>query len=154
MQILRDYILRHVAPIQTKIKKNYDNVFLKFVFIDFGQVERNIDLVYGGGSIGLMGLVSQAVFDGGRHVLGYANAMHLLVPNTLVHSFRSTAGSGQVIVCLVGQFQLSGTSQDQTIHTRPRKLTRSVVTVVITLTVDCCGACTGDVQTMSLWSRH
>ncbi|XP_038885522.1 cytokinin riboside 5'-monophosphate phosphoribohydrolase LOG1-like isoform X1 [Benincasa hispida] len=33
-------------------------------------VERNIDLVYGGGSIGLMGLVSQAVYDGGRHVLG------------------------------------------------------------------------------------
>ncbi|KAL0366041.1 UNVERIFIED_CONTAM: putative cytokinin riboside 5'-monophosphate phosphoribohydrolase LOGL2 [Sesamum radiatum] len=33
-------------------------------------VERNIDLVYGGGSIGLMGLVSQAVYNGGRHVLG------------------------------------------------------------------------------------
>ncbi|XP_022144184.1 cytokinin riboside 5'-monophosphate phosphoribohydrolase LOG7-like isoform X2 [Momordica charantia] len=33
-------------------------------------VERKIDLVYGGGSIGLMGLVSQAVYDGGRHVLG------------------------------------------------------------------------------------
>jgi hypothetical protein len=35
------------------------------------QVERNIDLVYGGGSIGLMGLISRAVYDGGRHVLGY-----------------------------------------------------------------------------------
>lgn len=34
------------------------------------QVSRNIDLVYGGGSIGLMGLVSQAVHDGGRHVIG------------------------------------------------------------------------------------
>ncbi|KAJ6814860.1 cytokinin riboside 5'-monophosphate phosphoribohydrolase LOG7-like [Iris pallida] len=33
-------------------------------------VERNIDLVYGGGSVGLMGLVSQAVHAGGRHVLG------------------------------------------------------------------------------------
>ncbi|CAH1439812.1 unnamed protein product [Lactuca virosa] len=33
-------------------------------------VERNIDLVYGGGSIGLMGLISQAVYDGGRHVIG------------------------------------------------------------------------------------
>ncbi|VFQ63215.1 unnamed protein product [Cuscuta campestris] len=33
-------------------------------------VERKIDLVYGGGSIGLMGLVSQAVHKGGRHVLG------------------------------------------------------------------------------------
>ncbi|KAG7020459.1 Cytokinin riboside 5'-monophosphate phosphoribohydrolase LOG3 [Cucurbita argyrosperma subsp. argyrosperma] len=40
--------------------------------IELGKelVERNIDLVYGGGSIGLMGLVSQAVYDGGRHVLG------------------------------------------------------------------------------------
>ncbi|PKI63867.1 hypothetical protein CRG98_015750 [Punica granatum] len=35
-------------------------------------VARNIDLVYGGGSIGLMGLVSRAVHDGGRHVLGLA----------------------------------------------------------------------------------
>ncbi|XP_062167333.1 cytokinin riboside 5'-monophosphate phosphoribohydrolase LOG7 isoform X1 [Alnus glutinosa] len=34
------------------------------------RVERRIDLVYGGGSVGLMGLVSQAVHDGGRHVLG------------------------------------------------------------------------------------
>jgi len=34
------------------------------------KVERRIDLVYGGGSVGLMGLVSQAVHDGGRHVLG------------------------------------------------------------------------------------
>ncbi|CAN6463579.1 unnamed protein product [Victoria cruziana] len=40
-------------------------------------VERCIDLVYGGGSIGLMGLVSQAVYDGGRHVLG-------VIPKTLM----------------------------------------------------------------------
>ncbi|XP_074586948.1 cytokinin riboside 5'-monophosphate phosphoribohydrolase LOG1-like [Curcuma longa] len=33
-------------------------------------VNMGIDLVYGGGSIGLMGLVSQAVHNGGRHVLG------------------------------------------------------------------------------------
>ncbi|KAI7756291.1 hypothetical protein M8C21_032836 [Ambrosia artemisiifolia] len=33
-------------------------------------VEKKIDLVYGGGSIGLMGLVSKAVYDGGCHVLG------------------------------------------------------------------------------------
>ncbi|XP_052198590.1 cytokinin riboside 5'-monophosphate phosphoribohydrolase LOG7-like [Diospyros lotus] len=39
-------------------------------------VERRIDLVYGGGSVGLMGLVSQAVHDGGRHVLG-------IIPRTL-----------------------------------------------------------------------
>ncbi|CAJ1973226.1 unnamed protein product [Sphenostylis stenocarpa] len=39
-------------------------------------VERKIDLVYGGGSIGLMGLISQVVYDGGRHVLG-------VIPKTL-----------------------------------------------------------------------
>ncbi|XP_037493245.1 cytokinin riboside 5'-monophosphate phosphoribohydrolase LOG1 [Jatropha curcas] len=40
--------------------------------IELGRelVSRNIDLVYGGGSIGLMGLISQAVYDGGRHVIG------------------------------------------------------------------------------------
>nr|KJB20310.1 hypothetical protein B456_003G143200 [Gossypium raimondii] len=47
--------------------------------IDLGRelVSRNIDLVYGGGSIGLMGLISQAVFDGGRHVIG-------VIPKTLM----------------------------------------------------------------------
>ncbi|KAK1266622.1 Cytokinin riboside 5'-monophosphate phosphoribohydrolase LOG1 [Acorus gramineus] len=40
-------------------------------------VSRNIDLVYGGGSVGLMGLVSQAVYNGGRHVLG-------VIPKTLM----------------------------------------------------------------------
>lgn len=34
------------------------------------MVERKIDLVYGGGSLGLMGLVSKTVFHGGCHVLG------------------------------------------------------------------------------------
>ncbi|KAM6547705.1 hypothetical protein CsatB_019381 [Cannabis sativa] len=47
--------------------------------VDLGNelVERRIDLVYGGGSVGLMGLVSQAVHDGGRHVLG-------VIPKTLM----------------------------------------------------------------------
>ncbi|KAH0932782.1 hypothetical protein HID58_009899 [Brassica napus] len=47
--------------------------------VDLGNelVSRNIDLVYGGGSIGLMGLVSQAVHDGGRHVIG-------VIPKTLM----------------------------------------------------------------------
>ncbi|VFQ96984.1 unnamed protein product [Cuscuta campestris] len=47
--------------------------------VDLGKelVSRNIDLVYGGGSIGLMGLVSQAVHDGGRHVIG-------VIPKTLM----------------------------------------------------------------------
>uniref|UniRef100_A0A0D6R8I8 Cytokinin riboside 5'-monophosphate phosphoribohydrolase n=1 Tax=Araucaria cunninghamii TaxID=56994 RepID=A0A0D6R8I8_ARACU len=33
-------------------------------------VERKINLVYGGGSCGLMGLISKTVHDGGCHVLG------------------------------------------------------------------------------------
>ncbi|KAF5772897.1 putative LOG family protein [Helianthus annuus] len=47
--------------------------------IELGKelVEKRIDLVYGGGSVGLMGLVSQAVHDGGRHVLG-------VIPRTLM----------------------------------------------------------------------
>ncbi|KAG5583144.1 hypothetical protein H5410_053771 [Solanum commersonii] len=48
---------------------------LEFDYSEF--VERRIDLVYGGGSVGLMGLVSQAVHDGGRHVLG-------VIPKTLM----------------------------------------------------------------------
>ncbi|KAI9195892.1 hypothetical protein LWI28_019129 [Acer negundo] len=40
--------------------------------LDLGArlVEKKVDLVYGGGNIGLMGLVSQTVYDGGCHVLG------------------------------------------------------------------------------------
>ncbi|KAG9443155.1 hypothetical protein H6P81_019009 [Aristolochia fimbriata] len=40
-------------------------------------VSRGLDLVYGGGSIGLMGLISQAVHAGGGHVLG-------IIPKTLM----------------------------------------------------------------------
>ncbi|KAK8554039.1 hypothetical protein V6N12_031017 [Hibiscus sabdariffa] len=47
-------------------------------------VERRIDLVYGGGSVGLMGLVSQAVHDGGRHVLG-------VIPRTLMPTVSSVS---------------------------------------------------------------
>ncbi|CAD5172949.1 unnamed protein product [Musa acuminata subsp. malaccensis] len=49
--------------------------------LDLGKqlVERKIDLVYGGGSAGLMGLVSKTVFDGGCHVLGVVPTA--LLPN-------------------------------------------------------------------------
>ncbi|OVA10880.1 Cytokinin riboside 5'-monophosphate phosphoribohydrolase LOG [Macleaya cordata] len=40
-------------------------------------VSRRLNLVYGGGSVGLMGLVSQAVHQGGGHVLG-------IIPKTLM----------------------------------------------------------------------
>nr|GFB91883.1 cytokinin riboside 5'-monophosphate phosphoribohydrolase LOG5-like [Tanacetum cinerariifolium] len=47
--------------------------------LDLGQelVKRKLDLVYGGGSVGLMGLVSQEVHNGGGHVLG-------IIPRTLM----------------------------------------------------------------------
>lgn len=58
------------------------------------QVKRNIDLVYGGGSVGLMGLISQRVYDGGCHVLGYVhkkkkkkNFLVLLTIDYIVSSF-------------------------------------------------------------------
>ncbi|CAL9126740.1 unnamed protein product, partial [Musa textilis] len=40
-------------------------------------VARKVDLVYGGGSVGLMGLVSEAVHCGGGHVIG-------IIPRTLM----------------------------------------------------------------------
>ncbi|KAJ9186372.1 hypothetical protein P3X46_001950 [Hevea brasiliensis] len=47
--------------------------------LELGQelVSRRLDLVYGGGSVGLMGLVSQEVHRGGGHVLG-------IIPKTLM----------------------------------------------------------------------
>ncbi|KAH7666840.1 MCP/YpsA-like protein [Dioscorea alata] len=57
--------------------------------LEVDQVERNIDLVYGDGSIGLMGLVSQAFHDGGCHVLG--------VYRCLEHEFVCGAGVGVTI---------------------------------------------------------
>lgn len=48
-----------------------DPVFAERV-VEFGEllVERGIDLVYGGGSIGLMGVLADTVLDGGRRVTG------------------------------------------------------------------------------------
>lgn len=43
--------------------------------IYFLKVSRRLGLVYGGGNIGLMGLVSQAVHRGGGHVLGYMHSL-------------------------------------------------------------------------------
>ncbi|KAK9112540.1 hypothetical protein Scep_020059 [Stephania cephalantha] len=47
--------------------------------IELGEelVSRRLDLVYGGGSIGLMGLVARAVHHGGGHVIG-------VIPKTLM----------------------------------------------------------------------
>ncbi|PIA43003.1 hypothetical protein AQUCO_02000451v1 [Aquilegia coerulea] len=55
-------------------------------------VERRIDLVYGGGSVGLMGLISQRVYDGGCHVLG-------IIPKALmpIEISGSTVGEVKVV---------------------------------------------------------
>ncbi|XP_065880388.1 cytokinin riboside 5'-monophosphate phosphoribohydrolase LOG5-like [Euphorbia lathyris] len=47
--------------------------------LQLGQelVSKKLDLVYGGGSVGLMGLVSQEVHHGGGHVIG-------IIPKTLM----------------------------------------------------------------------
>ncbi|CAK8569078.1 unnamed protein product [Lathyrus sativus] len=52
-------------------------------------VERKIDLVYGGGSIGLMGRISQVVYDGGCHVLG-------VIPKTLMTKEITGESVGEV----------------------------------------------------------
>ncbi|CAL5377999.1 unnamed protein product [Camellia sinensis] len=59
--------------------------------IELGQelVSRRLDLVYGGGSVGLMGLVSQAVHDGGGHVLG-------IIPRTLMSKELTGETVGEV----------------------------------------------------------
>ncbi|KAL9675755.1 hypothetical protein QQ045_003961 [Rhodiola kirilowii] len=77
----------HEQPLQSKFKRICvfcgsspgNKSTYKDAAIELGNelVMRNIDLVYGGGSVGLMGLVSQAVHDGGRHVLG-------VIPKTLM----------------------------------------------------------------------
>ncbi|CAL9049052.1 cytokinin riboside 5'-monophosphate phosphoribohydrolase LOG8-like isoform X2 [Musa acuminata AAA Group] len=59
--------------------------------LDLGRelVRRRIDLVYGGGSVGLMGLISRAVYDGGCHVLG-------VIPQALMPLEISGETVGQV----------------------------------------------------------
>nr|CAN65050.1 hypothetical protein VITISV_022865 [Vitis vinifera] len=61
--------------------------------LDLGRemVERRMDLIYGGGSVGLMGLVSQKVYDGGCHVLG-------VIPRALVPIEISGHAVGQVVI--------------------------------------------------------
>ncbi|XP_015878838.1 probable cytokinin riboside 5'-monophosphate phosphoribohydrolase LOGL1 isoform X2 [Ziziphus jujuba] len=61
--------------------------------LDLGRelVARKMDLVYGGGSGGLMGLVSQTVHDGGCHVLG-------VIPKALIPLEISGSSVGEVII--------------------------------------------------------
>ena len=46
-------------------------------FLVHVKVSRRLDLVYGGGSVGLMGLVSQEVHRGGGHVIGYVYGIYI-----------------------------------------------------------------------------
>ncbi|KAK6121519.1 hypothetical protein DH2020_044735 [Rehmannia glutinosa] len=59
--------------------------------LDLGTelVAKNLDLVYGGGSIGLMGLVSEAVHRGGGHVLG-------IIPRPLVGKEKTGETVGEL----------------------------------------------------------
>ncbi|KAJ6414354.1 hypothetical protein OIU84_007050 [Salix udensis] len=52
-------------------------------------VSRRLDLVYGGGSVGLMGLVSQEVHRGGGHVIG-------VIPKTLMRKELTGETVGEV----------------------------------------------------------
>ncbi|KAH9759431.1 cytokinin riboside 5'-monophosphate phosphoribohydrolase LOG5 [Citrus sinensis] len=59
--------------------------------LDLGQelVSKKLDLVYGGGSVGLMGLVSHVVHRGGGHVLG-------IIPKTLMNKEITGETVGEV----------------------------------------------------------
>ncbi|KAL3613864.1 Cytokinin riboside 5'-monophosphate phosphoribohydrolase log5 [Castilleja foliolosa] len=54
-------------------------------------VEKRLDLVYGGGSIGLMGLVAQAVHGGGGNVLG-------IIPKPLIGKEKTGQTIGELIM--------------------------------------------------------
>ncbi|XP_068647078.1 probable cytokinin riboside 5'-monophosphate phosphoribohydrolase LOGL1 [Aristolochia californica] len=60
--------------------------------LDLGRelVKKGIDLVYGGGSVGLMGLISKTVYDGGCNVLG-------IIPTALMPYEISGETVGEVI---------------------------------------------------------
>ena len=53
--------------------------------------ERKIDLVYGGGSVGLMGVIAQAVYEGGANVRG-------IIPRSLQPKELSGTTYGELIV--------------------------------------------------------
>lgn len=55
------------------------------------MAERGIRLVYGGGRIGMMGIVAQAVFDGGGQVSG-------VIPDFLMHLEVGNAQVGDLII--------------------------------------------------------
>ncbi|KAK6925780.1 LOG family, partial [Dillenia turbinata] len=63
--------------------------------LDLGRelVERKMNLIYGGGNVGLMGLVAQTVFDGGCEVLG-------IIPKALVPI--EISGQTVGVVAIVG----------------------------------------------------
>ncbi|GAB2210718.1 hypothetical protein Droror1_Dr00016001 [Drosera rotundifolia] len=73
-------------------KSGYKPIFGEAA-LDLGKalVERKIDLIYGGGSVGLMGLVSKTVFYGGCRVLG-------VIPRALVPHEISGEAVGDVKV--------------------------------------------------------
>ncbi|KAF9622274.1 hypothetical protein IFM89_030316 [Coptis chinensis] len=62
-----------------------------YAAVELGEllVAKKLNLVYGGGSVGLMGLVSQAVHSGGGHVLG-------IIPRTLMRKEITGETIGEV----------------------------------------------------------
>jgi len=53
--------------------EEFFNIVYVFILWCELHVKRNLNLVYGGDSVGLMCLISQIVYDGGCHVLGYVH---------------------------------------------------------------------------------
>ena len=71
-----------------------------------------MDLVYGGGSIGLMGLVSQAVHRGGGHVLGYVTYVDPVSIYSIVNLFYMKLPNYMHLVTCWGFLFFSSSPQD------------------------------------------
>ncbi|KAI7981858.1 Cytokinin riboside 5'-monophosphate phosphoribohydrolase LOG1 [Camellia lanceoleosa] len=60
------------------------------------SVSRNIDIVYGGGKVGLMGLISQAVIEGGWHVVGKEYVKNFMQKEAANHAVNAAVACNLV----------------------------------------------------------
>ncbi|KAL0557385.1 hypothetical protein IC582_005922 [Cucumis melo] len=94
-----EMIIKHVHPLNSRFKRvcvfcgsssGKRNCYREAaVELARELVSRRLDLVYGGGSIGLMGLVSREVHNGGGHVIG-------IIPKTLMRKEITGETVGEV----------------------------------------------------------
>ena len=67
----KNFLSKVLAQNNTAQHMNRYSWFVVLLGVCKSQVKRKIDLVYGGANVGLMGTISQKVYNGGCRVLGY-----------------------------------------------------------------------------------